>query len=38
MARARAVVQAHYAGEGFDPSRFMKSLGVRGDMSVYSAA
>jgi heme-degrading monooxygenase HmoA len=36
MAQARAAMQAHYANEGFDPPAFMKSLGVRGDLSVYS--
>jgi hypothetical protein len=29
-------MQAHYASEGFDPQAFMESLGVRGDLSVYS--
>jgi heme-degrading monooxygenase HmoA len=38
MAAARAAMQVHYAREGFDPPSFMKSLGVRGDLSVYSAA
>lgn len=38
MARAKAAMQAHYASEGFDPPVFMKSLGVRGDLSVYSRA
>jgi heme-degrading monooxygenase HmoA len=37
MAQARATVQAHYTSEGFDPPSFMKSLGIRADMSVYSA-
>ena len=38
MAQARATMQAHYAREGFDPPSFMKSLGIRGDLSVYSGA
>jgi hypothetical protein len=38
MANTRATMQAHYAREGFDPPTFMDSLGVRGDLSVYSAA
>lgn len=38
MAAARATMQAHYAREGFDPPSFMKTLGVRGDLSVCSAA
>lgn len=38
MAQAKATMQAHYASEGFDPPAFMKSLGVRGDLSVYSRA
>jgi hypothetical protein len=38
MANARATMQAHYIREGFDALTFMKSLGVRGDLSVYSAA
>ena len=38
MAQAKATMQAHYESEGFDPPAFMKSLGVRGDLSVYSRA
>jgi heme-degrading monooxygenase HmoA len=38
MAHAKATMQAHYASEGFDPPAFMKRLGVRGDLSVYSRA
>jgi len=38
MAQARATMQAYYARDGFDPPTFMKSLGIRGDLSVYSAA
>lgn len=38
MARAKATMQAHYAADGFDPPAFMKSLGVRGDLSVYRRA
>lgn len=38
MAAARATMQAHYATEGFDPPVFMRSLGVRGDLSVYRRA
>jgi heme-degrading monooxygenase HmoA len=38
MARAKATMHAHYVSEGFDPPAFMKSLGVRGDLSVYSRA
>lgn len=38
MARAKATLQAHYASEGFDPPAFMRSLGVRGDLSVYRRA
>lgn len=36
MAQAKANMQAQYASEGFDPPAFMKRLGVRGDLSVYS--
>ena len=35
MALAKETMQAHYASEGFNPPVFMKSLGVRGDLSVY---
>lgn len=38
MAGARATMQALHEREGFDPPAFMKSLGVRGDLSVYSRA
>ncbi|MGM9486918.1 antibiotic biosynthesis monooxygenase [Ideonella sp. YS5] len=38
MARAKATMRAHYASEGFDPPAFMKSLGVRGNLAVYSRA
>jgi hypothetical protein len=38
MARAKATMQAHYSSEGFDPPTFMKSLGVRGELSVYGRA
>jgi len=38
MAQAKATMQAHYESEGFDPPAFMNSLGVRGDLSVYSRA
>jgi heme-degrading monooxygenase HmoA len=38
MAAAVVAVQAHYAREGFNPPSFMKSLGVRGDLSVYRTA
>lgn len=37
MAQARAAMQAHYVREGFDPTIFMTNLGIRGDLSVYSA-
>jgi len=38
MAAARAAVQARYAEEGFDPSAFMRQLGVRADMGTYGLA
>ena len=37
MAAARAHIQRHYAQEGFDPTEFMKRLGVRADMAVFAA-
>ena len=35
MRAARATVQARYAAEGFDPSAFMRGLGVQADMVSY---
>ena len=34
-AAAKAVVQAHYAEEGFDPGAFMRALGVRADIGSF---
>ena len=33
---AKAHMDAHYAKEGFDPQSFMKSLGIRGDLALYT--
>lgn len=38
MERAKVLVQAWYAEEGFDPASFMASLGVRADLGVYVEA
>lgn len=35
---ATAVMQKKYAAEGFDPSAFMQTLGVRADLGLYSKA
>ena len=35
---ATAVMQKKYAEEGFDPSAFMQTLGVRADLGLYSKA
>lgn len=37
-AQAREAVQARYAQEGFDAAAFMRSLGIRPDVAVYSPA
>jgi len=36
MSEAKAAIDAHYAGEGFDPQAFMQSLGVRADLALYT--
>jgi len=36
MAAARAQIQRRYAEEGFDPTEFMKRLGVRADMGLFA--
>jgi hypothetical protein len=38
VAGAQAIVQRQYAAEGFDPSAFMRKLGVRADLGVYASA
>ena len=38
LANAKSLMQAHYAQEGFDADTFMKQLGVRADLAVYSPA
>ena len=38
VAAAKAVMQEKYAQEGFDPSAFMRQLGVRADFGVYRGA
>ena len=38
MAQARAQIQQRYAEEGFDPTEFMKRLGVRADMALFAGA
>jgi hypothetical protein len=35
---AKAVMQRKYAEEGFDATAFMRGLGVRADMGIYSNA
>lgn len=35
---ATAAMQKKYAAEGFDPSAFMQTLGVRADLGLYSKA
>ncbi len=35
---AKAVVQETYAQEGFDPTEFLQSLGVRMDVGIYNNA
>jgi len=35
---AKAVVQETYAQEGFDPTAFLQSLGVRMDVGIYNNA
>jgi hypothetical protein len=36
MAAARTQISRHYAEEGFDPTEFMKRLGVRADMGLFA--
>jgi hypothetical protein len=36
MSDAKSSIDAQYAGEGFDPASFMTSLGVRGDLALYT--
>jgi len=38
MAAARAQISRRYAEEGFDPTDFMKRLGVRADMGLFAGA
>lgn len=38
IAAATAAMQKKYAEEGFDPSAFMQTLGVRADLGLYSKA
>ena len=38
LAAARAQISRHYAEEGFDPTDFMKRLGVRADMGLFAGA
>jgi hypothetical protein len=38
MAAAKALMQQRYADEGFDPAAFMRTLGVRADMGLYTNA
>lgn len=38
IAAATAAMQMKYAEEGFDPSAFMQTLGVRADIGLYSKA
>ncbi|SFN19518.1 hypothetical protein [Variovorax sp. OV329] len=38
LAAARAQISRRYAEEGFDPTDFMKRLGVRADMGLFSGA
>lgn len=36
FADARSAMEERYAREGFDPGSFMRSLGVRGDLGLYT--
>jgi hypothetical protein len=36
MSEARATMQARYAEEGFQPEAFMKEIGVKADLALYS--
>lgn len=36
MAAARTQIQRRYAEEGFDPTEFMRRLGVRADMGLFA--
>lgn len=38
MAAARSHIQRRYAEEGFDPTEFMKRLGVRADLALFAGA
>ena len=38
MAAARSHIQRRYAEEGFDPTEFMRRLGVRADMALFAGA
>ncbi|WP_066702733.1 antibiotic biosynthesis monooxygenase [Curvibacter delicatus] len=38
IAAATAAMQQKYAEEGFDPSAFMRGLGVRADLGLYNHA
>ena len=38
MRDAKAVMQAHYEREGFDPASFMNGLGVQADMGTWLPA
>jgi len=38
MAAARTQIQRRYAQEGFDPTEFMRRLGVRADMGLFAGA
>lgn len=37
IASAHAVMQRHYAEEGFDPAAFIRSLDVEADLALYQA-
>jgi hypothetical protein len=36
MAEAKATMQARYAEEGFQPEAFMREIGVKADLALYS--
>ena len=38
MAAARERIRQRYTEEGFDPTEFMKRLGVRADMALFAGA
>ncbi len=38
MNAAKAIMQAHYAREGFDPAAFIQALGIRADIAAYQPA